>query len=78
MWVQKNWGGRGYPKSCFMYMRYVLLAGRPCLLLVGEHAPSIAYLMCQGGGIPRGPHLLRGEGVWGKDCGRECLGGGSE
>jgi hypothetical protein len=33
-----------------------------------------------GGGIPRGPHKLRGEGEeeWGKDCGRGDQQEGSE
>jgi hypothetical protein len=36
-------------------MGYVLLAGLPCLASVGEDVPSLADLMCQGGGgIPRG------------------------
>ena len=42
-------------------MGYVLLAGMPCLVSVGEDAPSLADLMCQDGGIPRDPSPLRGE-----------------
>ena len=33
---------RDYPKSCFLYVGYVLLAGLPCLASVGEEAPSLA------------------------------------
>jgi hypothetical protein len=62
MWVPNNWSSRyPYPKSCCLYVRYVLLAGMPCLVSVGEDAPSLADLMCQDGGIPRDPSPLRGE-----------------
>jgi hypothetical protein len=65
---------RGYPKSCCLFMGYVLLAGLPCLASVGEDVPSLADLMCQGGGgdTQGRPYLLRGkgEGNGGKECGR--------
>ena len=41
-------------------MGYVLLAGLPCLALVGEDAPSTQRLDVWG--IPRGPHPLKIEG----------------
>ena len=33
-----DWSG-GYPKSCCLYVGYVLLAGLPCLASVGEEEP---------------------------------------
>ena len=50
-WVPNNWS-RGYPKSCWTYMGDVLLTGLPYLASVGEEAPSLTELMCQGQGIP--------------------------
>ena len=33
-----NWSG-GYPKSCCLYMGYILV-GLPCLASVGENMPT--------------------------------------
>ena len=41
MWILINWN-EGYPKGCCLYVGYVLLAGLPCLVSVGEEAPSFA------------------------------------
>ena len=35
-----NWSGC-YPKSCCLYVGYVLLAGLPCLASMGEEAPGL-------------------------------------
>ena len=40
MWVLNNLDG-GYPKSCCLYVGYVLLAELPCLASVGEKVPSL-------------------------------------
>jgi hypothetical protein len=40
MWVLNNWN-RDYPKSCCLSIGYVLLAGLPFLVSVGEEAPSL-------------------------------------
>ena len=55
MLVLKNWS-EGYPKSCCLYVGYVLLAGLPCLASAGEDAPIlIRDLLCQGERYPGGP-----------------------
>ena len=46
-----NWS-RGYPKSCYLYVGYVLLVGLLCLASVGKGVER----------YPGGPHPLREEG----------------
>jgi hypothetical protein len=41
MWVLNKWR-KGYPKSCCLYVEYILLAGLPCPAPVGKEAPSLA------------------------------------
>ena len=75
--VLNNWN-RGYPKSCCLYVGYVLVTGLPCLASVGEDASSLACLMCQGGRILRVSPTHseeKGTGYGWKDW-REWLGGG--
>ena len=71
--AQYNWSG-DYPKSCCLYVGYILLVGLPCLASVGEKVPSFTEILSArvGGIMKERPHLLRGEGKeeWGKDCGR--------
>jgi hypothetical protein len=70
MWVLNNWIG-GYPKSCGLYLRYVLLAGLSSLALERKNLAS------QRLEVPGGeekfwvsPHAQRrtggemGEGLW--------------
>jgi len=38
---------RGYPKSCYLSVGYVLLAGLPCLASVGEDVPSPAETLLE-------------------------------
>jgi hypothetical protein len=38
----KTIGVEGYPKSCCLYVGYVLLSGLPCLTSVGQKVPSLA------------------------------------
>jgi hypothetical protein len=40
MW-DRNWSG-GYPKSCCLSMGYVILAGLPCLVSMGEDTHNLA------------------------------------
>jgi hypothetical protein len=55
MWVLNNWRG-GYSKSCCLSVGYVLLAGLPCLTLVGEEAHSFTETQStRVGGYPGGP-----------------------
>ena len=67
-----------YPKSCYLYVGCVLLAGLPCMASVGKDAPSPSDLMCQGRKICRGPPPAlrkRGRGqekeLWEAATGRE-------
>jgi hypothetical protein len=41
MWVKNNWS-RGYPKSSYLNLGYVLLAGLSCLDSVGEKMARLA------------------------------------
>jgi hypothetical protein len=43
MWVSNNWSG-GYSKGSCLYVGHVLLAGLPCLALVGGDAPSLTEI----------------------------------
>jgi hypothetical protein len=49
MWVLNNWnreeGKSEYPKSCCLYLGYVLLAGLPCLA-VGENVSNLTETWC--------------------------------
>jgi hypothetical protein len=69
----------GYPKSCCLYTRYVLLAGLPCLALVGKEVHSLTEtLSARVGRYPGTPsHLLRGEGegIWGEGLWEVVTGG---
>ena len=68
MWVLNNWSG-GYPKSCCLYVGYVLLAGLPCLASVGEEVPSLAEtLSARVWGYPRSSTQLLSVEVGGEDC----------
>jgi hypothetical protein len=69
MWVLNNWIG-GYPKSCCLYLRYVLLARLPSLALERK---NLASQRLEGGGEEKfwvSPHAQRrtgggmGEGLW--------------
>ncbi|EDL99626.1 rCG37811 [Rattus norvegicus] len=61
MWVPNN-RSSGCPKSCCLYVGYVLLAGLSGLASVGEEAPSFAERWCVRvwGQNPGNSHLLRG------------------
>lgn len=69
LWVLNNWS-RVYPKSYCLHVGYDLLAGLPCLALVGKDVPSPAKTWCAGWEIARGPPTLSEEkgrgrgGVW--------------
>ena len=59
--------GAIYPKSCCLYVGYVLLPGLPFLASVGENVPSLADLMCQAGQGGGGNGLWKGmvrSGQW--------------
>jgi hypothetical protein len=64
-----------YPKSCYLYLTYVPVAGLPCLVSVGEEVPSFAEIWSDRmEGFLGGSHLLRGEGEGWMD--RRIVGGG--
>jgi hypothetical protein len=66
MWFPNHWSGC-YPKSCCLYLRYVLLVGLLCLSSVAEEAlKPHRDLKYQGRKIPRGlppVQRRRGRGV---------------
>ena len=79
MWVPKE-QNRDYPKSCCLYVRYVLLAGLPCLasMLQRGSTQPLRDLKCWDRvGVA---HMLRGggmrEGLWEGECGEDCGRGG--
>jgi hypothetical protein len=47
MWVPTTRTG-AIPKSCCLYLGFVLLAGLPCVTLVGAEAPNLAETWCAG------------------------------
>ena len=84
MWVPNNWN-RVYPKSCCLYVEYVLLAGLPCPASVGEDKPSFTEIWSarvrEISKTP--PHPLRGRrggqegvgGLWKRVTRRGAVGG---
>ena len=77
MWDLNNWNG-GYPKSCCLFVGYVLLVGLPCVASVGEEGPSLADLKYQGWGWISSPPPVEKGGLWGKNCGMGNGEGGNE
>ena len=72
MWVLNNWS-RGYSKSCYLYVGYVLLAGLPCPASVGKDVPSSIETRCaRVGGYQGVPYMLREEG---EEVGGRIMGG---
>jgi hypothetical protein len=68
MWVVNNWSGTD-PKSCCLYVEYVLLAELYFLATVREEESNLADLKCCDGGIQgRGQTLTQRKRE--KDCGR--------
>jgi hypothetical protein len=65
MWVPNNWG-RGYLRSCCLYVGYVHLAGLPYLASVGKEAPGLRDTLCaRVGGYPTcSEEKGRGGGLW--------------
>lgn len=42
MGAHNNLSGGDYVKRCWLYVGYVLVAGIPCLVTVGEDVPNFA------------------------------------
>ena len=73
--VPNDWSG-GYPKSCFLSMRYVLLAGLRCLSCWERICLALQRLDVPGWEDTQGsPYRLRGEG---KDDGGRIVGRGDQ
>lgn len=70
MWVPNNCCG-GYPKSCHLYVDYVLLVELPCMPSVGDDARSLTKIFFFVSGDKSGvdKHSENGRMDWGKIVG---------
>ena len=78
-WVPNNWNG-DYPKSCYLYVGYVLLAELPIWPQWERKCLASQRLECQGGGgYPKGAHPFKVEakGDGGRIVGRGDQEGGA-